>query len=513
MELLQQLQTQVIAIWNRWNASQRIGFAIAALLCLIGIGLIGSWATQQEFVALERNLSVEESRQIIAALEAEGIDFQQNQAGSMVLVPVSQIAKARMAASEYISPVADSEESSIGGMWMDPLEKKSQAQRMQEKRLAASIAQIRSVKSATVHISQADDSPFLRQQKPAKASIVLDLVPGGMFSSADARGIISLVSHSVQNLNEADTIIVDTSGRVLSAADQGAADTNGQLAYRKQLETDLAQKAEAILIPLLGPNMAVIRVSLDIDFTRKTTEKKSFDPELKVKSTETIESESSTGGSVAGGAAGTASNVGGGLTLNDAGGGTTTDKETITTNYENSEINDVIEVAPGAILRVTVAATVQLPAAPEGEAAEGAAPFVPVSMESVEELIKQAVGFSAERKDQITVVAGQFLGMPDLSEPVGFLGLPTGLDSLLRSASLGIAAIVALIIGWMTVKKLKPVLVEVDRRKSLSPEVRERLATLTDEIRERPDAMSTVLTTWMEGVAEKDSGKQTRKAA
>ena len=171
----------------------------------------------------------------------------------MVLVPVSQIAKARMAASEYISPVADSEESSIGGMWMDPLEKKSQAQRMQEKRLAASIAQIRSVKSATVHISQADDSPFLRQQKPAKASIVLDLVPGGMFSSADARGIISLVSHSVQNLNEADTIIVDTSGRVLSAADQGAADTNGQLAYRKQLETDLAQKAEAILIPLLGP--------------------------------------------------------------------------------------------------------------------------------------------------------------------------------------------------------------------------------------------------------------------
>lgn len=513
MEILQQLQTQVVAIWNRWNASQRIGFAIAALLCLIGIGLIGSWATQQEFVALERDLRVEEARQIISALESEGIEFRQNQAGSMVLVPVGQMAKARMAAGEYLSPVAASEESSMGGMWMDPLEKKSQAQRMQEKRLAASIALIRSVKSATVHISQADDSPFLRDKEPAQASIVLDLVPGGMFSSADARGIISMVSHSVQNLNEADTIILDTSGRVLSSADQGMADVNGQLAYRKMLETDLAQKAEAILIPLLGPQKAVIRVALDIDFTKKTTARKSYDPDGKAKTSETIESESTSGASVAGGAAGTASNVGGGLTLNDAGKGSSSDKEIITTEYENSETNDTIEEAPGAIRRVTVAATVQLPVAPEGDAAEGAAPFVPVTMESVEKLIQQAVGFSAERNDVVTVVAGQFVGLPDLTEPVGFGGLPTGLESLLRSASLGIAAIVALIIGWMTVKKLKPVLVEVDRRKSLSPEVRERLATLSDEIRERPDAMSTVLTNWMEGVADKDGSKQKRKVA
>lgn len=512
MELLQQLQTQVIAIWKRWGASQRIGFAIAALLCLIGIGLVGSWATQQEFAPLYSKLTADEAHEITSALQSEGIDSKTNYSASIVLVPVGQIAQAKMATREYGSSLAVSEETSIGGMWMDPAEKKSMAQRAQEKRLAASIALIRSVKSATVHISQAESSPFLRDQKAAKASIVLDLVPGGMFTGGDAQGIISLVSHSVQNLDPADTIIVDTSGRVLSSADQGMADWTGQLAFRKKLEIDLAQKAEAMLVPLLGAMMAVVRVTVDVDFTEKTTDRKSYDPDGKVKSKETINSESSSGNGSAGGAAGTASNVGG-LTLAGGGKDTTTDSETIETEYENTEINDTIREAPGTILRVSVAAIVQLPKPPEEGAEDGAAPFIPVTTEQIQRLIQQAVGFDASRGDEIEVVASQFVGLPEIVEPIGFAGLPTGLESLLRSASLGIAAIVALIIGWMTVKKLKPVVVEVDRRKSLSPEVRERLATLTDEIRERPDAMSTVLSTWMGGVADQDSSKQKRKVA
>lgn len=509
MELLQQLQTQVIAIWKRWDASQRMGFAIAALLCLIGIGLVGSWATQQEYTAVHSNLTAEEAHRITSILQSEGIDFKTNYSASIVLVPVGKVAEARMATREFSASAVASEDSPVGGMWMDPEEKKSQAHRAQERRLSATIAQNKKVKSATVHISQADDSPFLREQKPAKASIVLDLVPGGMFTAADAVGIISIVSHSVQNLSEADTVIVDTSGRVLSSADTGMAEVSSQLAYRKQLETNLAQKAEAMLTPLLGPYKSVIRVTADIDFTETTKESISYNPDAKVKKKETIKSESSSGVRVAGGAAGTSSN--GGLALQDEANGPSTDMETIETEYENTKINDITRQAPGTIQRISVAATVQLPVAPE-EPAEGAAPFIPVTTEQVQKLIEQAVGFDASRDDEIVVVAGQFVEVPQMLEPTGFGGISPGIESLLRNASLGIAAIVALIIGLLTVKKLKPVVLEVDRRKSLSPEVRERLATLTDEIRERPDAMSTVLTTWMTGTADSES-TQKRKVA
>lgn len=515
MELLQQLQSQVIAIWKRWNASQRIGFAIATLLCLIGIGLVTSWATQQEYAPLYNNLAPQSSHEITSALEGEGIEYKQNTSGTIIMVPVGQMAQARMATREYGGPAVDSEEVSAGGFWTDPAAKKSAAQRAQEKRLAASIAQMKSVKAATVHISQAESSPFLRDQKPAKASIVLDLVSGGMFSAADAQGIISLVSHSVQNLSVEDTVIVDTSGRVLSAADQGMADVTGQLAYRRRLETDLAQKAEAMLVPLLGPQKAVVRVTADIDFTEKTTDRQTYDPDSKVKSREVIETESTSGGAAAaggGGAAGTASNVGG-LTLPSSAKGASTDKETIETEYENAIIVDSIREAPGTIQRLSVAAIVQLPGPAAEGTEEGAVAFTPVTTEQIQRLIQQAVGFDASRDDEIEVVASQFVGLPEVIAPVGFGGMSTDLESLLRSASLGIAAIVALIIGWMTVKKLKPVVVEVDRRKSLSPEVRERLATLTDEIRERPDAMSTVLTTWMNGVSEQDNSSQKRKVA
>lgn len=512
MELLQQLQTQVIAIWKRWNASQRIGFAVAALLCLIGIGLVSSWATQQEYAPLLNNLSAEEAHGVISALQNEGIESKTNFSGSTVLVPVGQMAQAKMATRDYGSAAAAADEGGGGGLWEDPAQQKSAAQRAQEKRLAASIAQLKSVKAATIHISQSDSSPFLRERKPAKASIMLELIPGAMFTASDAQGIISLVSHSVQNLSPENTIIVDTSGRTLSSSNQGMADVTGQMAYRRQLEIDLAQKAEAMLVPILGPQKAVVRITADVDFTERKTDTEKYDPDTKVKKKEIITSESSTGEAVASGGAGTASNVGG-LSMNDSGGGTSKKSETIETDYENTKIVDTVREVGGTIRRISVAAIVELPQ-PTTEDGETAASQVPVvTIEQIQRLIQQAVGFDENREDEIEVVASQFMGLPELDAPVGFGGMSSDLESLLRSASLGIAAIVALIIGWMTVKKLKPVVVEVDRRKSLSPEVRERLANLAEEIRERPDAMSTVLTSWMQDGTENVDDKKARKVA
>lgn len=510
MELLQQIQTQLLAIWKRWNASQRIGFAIAALLCLIGIGLIGSWATQQEYAPLYSGLTAMEAHDIISSLQAEGIESKTNYSGSTVLVPVGQIAAAKMATKDYGVAASSVDGASLFNFGDD---EKSAAERAQEQRLAASIQQLRSVKSATVHISQVEQSPFLRERKPAKAGVVLDLVPGSVFSAADAQGVISLVSHSVQDLSPENTIIVDTAGRVLSSADSEFADVSGQLAYRRQLETSLAQKAEALLVPLLGPQKAVVRLTVDVDFTRRETERMSYDPETKVKKKEEITSTNIVGGTTASGGAGTTSNVGP-LTMPESGNGTSNDSETIKTTYLNSTISDVVKEAGGVIKRMSVAAIVELPEAVSEEGGEASPAVASVTIEQIQNLIQQAVGFDTERNDDIEVVASKFMGMPDMVPPVGIGGMSSDLESLLRSVSLGIAAIVALLIGFMTVKKLKPVVVEVDRRKSLSPEVRERLASLTDEIRERPDAMTTVLTEWMQGIAPKNqAGGKARKAA
>ena len=65
------------------------------------------------------------------------------------------------------------------------------------------------------------------------------------------------------------------------------------------------------------------------------------------------------------------------------------------------------------------------------------------------------------------------------------------------------------------IRRLKPVVVEVERRESLDPEVRARLADLSEEILQHPEAVSTVLAGWLADQNDKagDSDSSSRRAA
>lgn len=186
----------------------------------------------------------------------------------------------------------------------------------------------------------------MRDRESTKASVVLDLKPGAHFTRADAQSIVSLVSHGVEGLDPENVTVLDTEGRLLSSNHGFEADVTGQLEYRRRLEADLAAKAETMLSQLLGPGRAVVRVTADIDFTETEREETTYDPDGKVKLSEEVTSEQTTGMQAsAAGAAGTASNVGGG-----AGGGSrnpvTTKIESNKTEYANAEVRDRVREAP-----------------------------------------------------------------------------------------------------------------------------------------------------------------------
>ena len=289
-------------------------------------------------------------------------------------------------------------------------------------------------------------------------------------------------------------MIVDTDGHVLSTHDALGADVTGQLEYVRRLESGLSAKAEAMLAPILGHGRAVVRVSADVDFTETSTARTFYDPDGKVKSRESISTESSRGQSPGSGETGTASNVG----LSGKGGqGTLSDVETIETEYQNAETVDTIREAPGRINRLTIAAVVELPeTSADADPATGSTGPV-FTREQVEGIIKQAVGFDESRNDEIEVLAGKMTGIPDLSASIGWMDSLEQLAPLARSASLGIASVIALFLGLMMIRRLKPVVVEVERRESLDPEVRARLADLSEEILQHPEAVSTVLAGWL----------------
>ncbi|MFG0333186.1 MAG: flagellar basal-body MS-ring/collar protein FliF [Maioricimonas sp. JB049] len=507
MSFLKELANQLTGLWGGWSRAQQVMMVVSAVVCLASIIGVGFWATRPEYITLIDHLGPGEAAEVVSTLESAGIAYKLNFSGSAISVPRQSVSTARLALKDVIDTDSPREESLDGGIWSDPGLSHVRILRRQESRLARSIAQMRTVRNATVHISQPEPTPFVRDRESTKASVVLDLKPGTHFSRADAQSIVSLVSHGVEGLDPMNVTVLDTEGRLLSSNNGFDADVSGQLEYRNRLESGLAAKAETMLSQLLGPGRAVVRVTADVDFTESERQETTYDPDGKVKLSEEVTSEQTTGmQQPAVGPAGTASNVGANA-LAGSGNPTTTRIESNKTEYANAEIRDKVREAPGKIRRLTVAAIVSLPDA-GGDSADGTAVAASPAYDKtqIEAIIKQVVGFDPQRSDQIEVLDAPLLGAPEqLAPPVEFAW--TQYENLLRAISLGLASIVALLLGVLLIRRMKPVIVEAEGANADSNEFAQRIHNLSMEARENPDALATALSAWLGEADAPDDGQ------
>jgi len=491
MGWIRNLRDQASDFWGQTSTPAKAGIIATAVLCVAVFVGVGFWSSRPQYVPLASNLGPAEAAEIISKLNAEGIPNEQNHAGSTVLVPKPQWSNARLVLGDLIGPAAPGLDDFGNDLLSDPDLNHFKMLRHQEANLARTIEQMRAVDKATVHISQAETTPFIRDQQPTTASAVLQLRRGAAFSHEQAAAVVAMLANSVEGLEPDQVTVMDTDGRVFSSQYSGSdAAIATQYEYRQRLQADLASKAELMLDRLLGRGRSVVRVTADVDFTQTQREETTYDPDAKVKKSERIRTSERTGGnSSAEGAAGTASNVG--ISPITRGSTPISEKEEENeTEYENAMTKDTITEAAGTIKRLTVAAIVQLP---EGE--QGAAP--PLTKEQVEGILKQAVGFDEQRDDMIEVLVGELAG-DTVGQPTGLA--PFGWDQinrLVRNASLGLAAIVALVVGLMIVRKLKPV--EVSSRPSgmLTMEQAQRIADLSSQAAAKPDVIGKVVRAWL----------------
>ncbi|SFI25988.1 flagellar basal-body MS-ring/collar protein FliF [Planctomicrobium piriforme] len=508
MDLVNALMTQLKGLWGRWNAGQRAGMVAALLASVATIVGVGIWATTPEYVIVTDHLSPQQAAEVVSTLESENIGYRLNYSGSAVLVSKQDVSRARLALKDVIAVVDNNDESLVSeGIWSDPTLHQAKLARQLESRLARSISQLSPVKSATVHLTLADSTPFLRDRTAAKASVILELQPHTVFSGTDARSIASLVAHSVENLTPENVSILDTSGRLLSSSQGLEADVTGQLSYRSRVESDLASKAESILTQMLGPGRAVVRVTADVDFTETQTKETRYDPESKVKVSETVHSESTTGASKSAGAPAGASQNMDSLAFKASGTGSGSKVETNTTTYENAKTEDTVHRVPGKITRLTVAAVVQLPqAATTADDQVAAAPVV--TREQIEKIIKQAVGFDTARLDEIEVISAPLTGNAELLAPLPAPSAWEESGPLLKNISLGLASLVALVLGFLVIRRMQPIVVETESKESLPAELVLRKADLSRQALDDPETVATVIRSWLDEPGEQKAVPQ-----
>jgi len=239
---------------------------------------------------------------------------------------------------------------------------------------------------------------------------VVGLRPGSRLSPEQVRGIVHLVSGSVEGLQADNVTVIDSAGRMLSQrADRLlGAGTASQLEYQASIETELMRRVQGMLDEVLGVGKASVRVSAQVEFSHGERTEERVDPNTVVRS-EQRSNETSKGSSTRpGGVVGTAANIGAspGVTAGTSSNNETA-KEQESIQYEVGRVVERRTLVAGEVKRLSVAVLVDPPykITPGSNGAEQkvAVPRDKAELEKIRTVVMRAVGYNTARGDEIEV--------------------------------------------------------------------------------------------------------------
>ena len=464
-EPLKRYLEQGRSYWVALTRAQQLLIAAVGGSLLITLLLAWMWLGRTEYATLFSNLGQEDAAAIVEQLRTAKVPYKLDN-GNQILVPSRQVYDLRLKLSAQGLP-------SGGGVGFEVFDRSSfgitdftqklNYQRALQGELARTIGQLKAVQQARVHLVIPQPTLFTERERPATASVVLKLKPGGSLTQQEVRAISHLVASSVEGLAPERITVVDTSGRVLSLGnDKSVASlTSTQLETKAAIESDLERRVTTMLEQVLGPGKASVRVAAQLNFDQIERTEERFDPNSVVRqeqrSTESTQGTTTTPVGIPGANSNVNVPVLGGGTTN-----TRSNRESETLNYEISKSVERKVVAPGAIARLSVAVMVDglSRAASNGAGAE-AKEYVPRSageLEKLRRVVTSAVGFNAARGDEVQLVEMPF----DVStaERERVLEVETAKQSELarRNTIIGVAAgaiVLLLLLAFLKMRRRK----------------------------------------------------------
>jgi len=413
---------------NVSGVMQRLGLARLAAMVVVAVLLLGFFAflifraTSVPMAPLYTGLSLEDSSAIVSQLQSSGTNFELRGEGDTILVPRDQVTAIRMnlasdglPSSGQVGYEIFDAQSTLGAT---SFVQDVNLVRAMEGELARTITSLARVRTARVHLVLPKRELFRRERADPTASITLGI--RGNLSASEINAIQYLVSSAVQGMSPSQVSIIDDSGRLLAAGngdqDQGvvAADMYDRAT---SVETRLRTQLEELIGNIVGAGRVRIQVAAELDFNRITQNTETYDPEGQViRSTQTRELANTSVNGLNGGAVSIGNELPG-ATPGEAGGGASDQSSTTeeTVNYEISKSTRTQVFEAGAIKRLSVAVLVDGMYVDDGNGASTYQPRSEEQLAQISALVSSAIGFSAERGDQLEVTNMQFAQRPDLA--------------------------------------------------------------------------------------------------
>lgn len=413
LDFLKQLVGQFKEVWTKLNLVQRsvlVGIP-ALVLVLFMMMLANSW--KQEYAVLYSELAPQEASKIREKLVSSGVSYRLGSGGGTILVPQKDVYEARLSLAAEGLPLFGSVGMEIFDVQKFGITERQETinyQRAIQGELERTISAIEGIQKVRVHVVLPEPRLYSDQQNPTTASVVLSLrPPDRRLTVENVRTVAYILSASIEGLHPQNVKISDNRGRLLSDMLAGTWEENnltplarqpGVVESKLRMEWEAGNKiekaVETMLARVLGPDRAVARATVELNFDSKTQEAEIFEPVVgdnlgilrsQTQKTENYVMDGSVVSGVPGGVPGVESNMPV-YQEGDLGAAQFNRNETIL-NYEVTRRVEKLESAPGRIQRISLTVIVDN--------------VQPQQLAAIESASREAAGIDEVRGDRLTV--------------------------------------------------------------------------------------------------------------
>jgi flagellar M-ring protein FliF len=389
----------------------RKALPLLALTGALGFAALAYFALSAPAQApLFQGLAEADKAAVADALQASGISYSLDPGTGAISVDAGKLHEARMLLAGQglpkAQPTGDAVIASLP-MGSSRAVEGETLRGAREADLARTIEAIDAVKTARVHLATPEASVFVRESRKPAASVMLTLQQGRSLSAAQVRAIRHLVASSVPNLSAEDVSVIDQSGALLSSDQTSADDHMFQL--QMQMEERYRQAVVALLTPIAGPGNFSVEVHADVDASESQSTRESYPENDRALRSEEGNKSISGATQEAGGIPGAIANQpppASQITNTPPGAaaattaGSTQSEETYNRSFDVGREIAVTHQPQGSLRRLSVAVAIR-----DGK---GAKKRSAAEVAALENLVKGAVGFKAERGDVVAISARPF---------------------------------------------------------------------------------------------------------
>ena len=462
---------------TRLRANPRIPLMVAGAAAVAIIVALVLWAKTPDYRVLFSNLSEKDGGAIVTQLTQMNVPYRFSDNGGAIMVPAENVYDLRLRLAGMGLPKGGA----VGFELLDQekfgisqFSEQVNYQRALEGELARTIETLGPVKSARVHLAMPKPSLFVREQKSPSASVTVNLEPGRALDEGQISAVTHLVSSAVAGLPPGNVTLVDQSGHLLTQNNSAGRDLNdAQLKYAADVEGRLQRRIEAILGPVVGNSNVHAQVTAQIDFANKEQTEEQYSPNgnpaQAVMRSRQINENEQVGGPYPGGVPGALSNQPAPAnaapittpaanqnaqngqqnaqqttsTANSAGPRTSSRNET--TNFEVDRTIRHTKLNVGDVQRLSVAVVVNYKTLPDGKPL----PLTAEQMKQIEDLTREAMGYSEKRGDTLNVVNSPFNSVDETGGELPFWQQQAFIDQLMSAGRW----LLVLIVAWLLWRK------------------------------------------------------------